>query len=107
MPPPPHASSTTPSRGSRTTTDIPAATAWSAVASPAGPPPATTRSIATSAPRCGVRERPVLRPDPHGEQRSGGGGEDGGGEPGGVDQRQGEALDDDGHVVGEIGRAHV
>ena len=45
MSPSPHALSTGAARGSTTTASIPASAAWMAVASPAGPPPATSTSI--------------------------------------------------------------
>src|SRR5690554_5087493 len=98
MTPSPHALSTTPARGSRTTTLSPAAAACSAVASPAGPPPATTRSTSATRRHRGG-QGPVLGADPHREERRVGHGEDEGGDPGVVDERQREALDDDGDVV--------
>src|SRR6478672_7574452 len=66
--PSPHALSIAPERGSRTTTDRPARWAWSAAASPTGPPPATTTSYIGRHPRGERREGGVLGPDPDGEE---------------------------------------
>src|SRR3954454_16014759 len=97
--PSPQALSTGPGRGSRTSTSRPARAAYSAVTSPTGPPPATTRSrtgrLAGEGGQGGV-----LDPDPHAEQDRVEHREDHGGDPPRVDQGQGDALHDDRDVVG-------
>src|SRR6478609_8394543 len=96
--PSPQALSMTPSRGSTTPTSRPARAAYRAVASPTGPPPATSRSRIDEPAGEGA-ERGVLRPDPHGQQDGVEQREHHRGDPRVVHHRQRRALDDDGDVV--------
>ena len=77
-------------------TSSPARAACSAVARPAGPPPATSRSITPVRPVAPARRsrRAAGRASSGVEHR-----EHGGRDPGRVHQRQRETLDHDGHVV--------
>src|ERR1700753_1472398 len=96
--PSPQALSTGVSRGSATITERPLRRACNAADSPPGPPPTTNRSASNTT----VAQRFVLHPDPHGQQQGVGHGEAERGEPGGVDERQRDPLDDDGDVVGVV-----